>query len=197
MWELVLEKLPLKASTPAAWVAIVMQDFERFMQDHAACERKASALAMSMVAKYPDREALVEPMICLAKEEMAHFHEVYKLLHQRGQTLANDEKDPYVAGLLRQVRHGREEHFLDKLLVSALIEARSCERLGLVAEAIEDEELKVFYRRLAREEAGHYMIFVRIARFYFEPQLVQKRLDELLQIEAEIMLKAELRPAVH
>ncbi len=197
MLETVLDKLPLKASTPKEWIDKVLADFGRFMQDHAACERKASALAMSMVAKYPDREALVEPMICLAKEEMAHFHEVYRLLHQRGLTLANDEKDPYVVGLLKFVRHGREEHFLDKLIVSALIEARSCERLGLVAEALEEEELRSFYRRLAREEAGHYMIFIRIARFYFGADVLQPRLEEWLDHEARIMLTCEFRAAVH
>ena len=195
--EHVLDKLPLKALTPPGWIQVVLKDFGSFMQDHAACERKASALALSLVAKYPDREALLEPMICLAKEELAHFHEVYRLLHRRGLALANDEKDPYVAGLLRHIRHGREEHFLDKLLVSALIEARSCERLGIVSESLDDQDLQNFYRRLAREEAGHYMIFIRLARLYFDGSTVQRRLDELLDHEAEIMLKAELRPAVH
>ncbi|MFY7929339.1 MAG: tRNA-(ms[2]io[6]A)-hydroxylase [Oligoflexus sp.] len=189
--------MPLKASSPKAWLLAVQSDFDRFLQDHAACERKASALAMSLVARYPDREPLLEPMICLAKEELAHFHEVFRLMQKRGVPLSNDEKDPYVSALLRHVRHSREEHFLDKLLISAVIEARGCERFGMVAEALDDPELQAFYRRLAREEAGHYMIFLRIARLYFSPEELSERLEYLLEQEATIMLAQSHRPAVH
>lgn len=195
--QLVLEKMPLRASSPTGWLPVIHGAFDKFLQDHAACERKASALAMSMVARYPDREALLEPMICLAKEELAHFHEVYRLMHKRGIPLAADEKDPYVSELLRLVRHGREEHFLDKLLISSLIEARSCERLGLVGDSVEDPELAAFYRRLAREEAGHYMIFLRLARFYFGDEILLERLNYLADQEADIMMSVPLRPAVH
>lgn len=195
--QLVLDKMPLQAASPDAWLKVVHSSFDRFLQDHAACERKASALAMSMVARYPDREALLEPMICLAKEELAHFHEVYRLMHRRGVALASDDKDPYVSGLLRLVRHGREEHFMDKLLISSLIEARSCERLGMVGESLQDSELSAFYRRLAREEAGHHMIFVRIARLYFAEGALTERMEYLSAAEADIMLSAPLRPAVH
>ena len=195
--QLVLDKMPLRAPSPQAWLDTVHGSFDSFLQDHAACERKASALAMSMVARYPDRDALLEPMICLAKEELAHFHEVYRLMNKRGVALAADEKDPYVSSLLRLVRHGREEHFLDKLMISSLIEARSCERLGLVGESLEDVELASFYRRLAREEAGHHMIFIRIARFYFEDEALSERLNHLSAEEAEIMLSVPLRAAVH
>ena len=126
--------------------------------DHAACERKASALAMSFVVRYADRPALVEPMICLAKEELAHFHEVYRILHKRGISLGADEKDPYVKTLMKSIRNGRDEHFLDRLLVSGVIEARGCERFYLMGEALEEPEMAQFYKRLAREEAGHYTI---------------------------------------
>jgi tRNA-(ms[2]io[6]A)-hydroxylase len=193
----VLEKMPLKSPSPREWLVAVHSDFDRFLQDHAACERKASALAMSLIARYPDREPLLEPMICLAKEELAHFHEVFRLMQRRGVALGSDEKDPYVAALLRHVRHGREEHFLDKLLISALIEARGCERFGLVAESLDDPELQAFYRRLAREEAGHYMIFLRIARLYFSAEELTERLEFLLEQESAIMLAQAHRPAVH
>lgn len=191
------EKLPLRATSPKGWIEAVKNDFDKFLLDHAACERKASALAMSFVVKFADRKALIEPMICLAKEELAHYHEVYRLLARRGIQLGGDEKDPYVQALLKKVRHGRDEHFLDRLLVSGVIEARGCERFLLLGEHLEDPELASFYQRLGREEAGHYMIFLRIARNYFSDQEINQRLDEILDFEAEAMLSVPYRPAVH
>ena len=194
---LVRQNLPLKAETPDAWIGNVLANFDDFLVDHAACERKASALAMSFVVKYADREALVEPMICLAKEELAHFHEVYRLIHKKGIRLAPDEKDPYIQKLLKQVRNGREEHFLDRLLVSGVVEARGCERFYIVGEHHPDPDMKAFYQRLAREEAGHYTIFTKIAKQYFDPEVVDARLEDWLNMESEIMLSLEFRAAVH
>lgn len=191
------ENLPLRANSPYGWLEAVSDDFDRFLLDHAACERKASALAMSFVVKFADRKSLVEPMICLAREELAHYHEVYRMIAKRGIPLAPDEKDPYVQKLIKHVRHGREEHFLDRLLVSGVIEARGCERFLKLGEHLEDEGLKNFYQRLGREEAGHYMIFLRIARNYFSDRLINDRLNELLDFESEIMLSVPFRPAVH
>jgi tRNA 2-(methylsulfanyl)-N6-isopentenyladenosine37 hydroxylase len=194
---LVLDKMPLRELTPPGWLEVVMNDIPSFMQDHASCERKASAMAMSMVNKFPDHEALIEPMICLAKEELAHFHEVYRLLHKRGIPLNADEKNPYVTALLRPVRHSREEYFLDRLLVACLIEARSCERFTIVAEALQDPDLAPFYQRLAREEAGHFRVFLRLARHYFSEQKVYDRLQYLLDVESTAMLAVPVRAAVH
>jgi tRNA-(ms[2]io[6]A)-hydroxylase len=194
---LALDKMPLREPTPAGWLEVVMRDFPGFMQDHASCERKASAMAMAMVNKFPDHEALIEPMICLAKEELAHFHEVYRILHRRGIPLAVDTKDPYVTALLKPVRHSRQEYFLDRLLVACLIEARSCERFSIVAEGLEDPELAPFYQRLAREEAGHFRVFLRLARHYFSEQKVFDRLQYLLDVETAAMLAVPLRAAVH
>ncbi len=194
---LVLDKMPLQEPTPASWLQAVLNDFPSFMQDHAACERKASAMAISMVTKFPDHEALVEPMICLAKEELAHFHEVYRLMHKMDIPLKTDEKDPYVSALLKPVRHSRQEYFLDRLLVASVIEARGCERFSIVAAALKDAELGPFYQRLAREEAGHYMIFLRLARHYFSESTVQDRLLYLLDAEATAMLAVPPRAAVH
>ncbi len=194
---LVLDKMPLRESTPAGWLEAVMSDFPSFMQDHASCERKASANAMALVKQFPDHEALVEPMICLAKEELAHFHEVYRIMHKRGIPLGVDEKDPYVTGLLKSVRHSRDEYFLDRLLVGSLIEARSCERFTIVAEGIQDQELIPFYQRLAREEAGHFRIFLRLARHYFPEQIAYDRLQYLLDVETAAMLAVPVRAAVH
>ena len=194
---LVLDKMPLREPTPAGWLHAVLQDFPAFLQDHAACERKASAMAISMITKFPEYDVLVEPMICLAKEELAHFHEVYRVMHRLRIPLSADEKDPYVSALMKPVRHSREEYFLDRLLVAAVIEARGCERFSLVGEALADPELGPFYQRLAREEAGHYMIFLRLARHYFSELKIQDRLQYLLDAEAAAMLAVPARAAVH
>ncbi|NRA63669.1 MAG: tRNA-(ms[2]io[6]A)-hydroxylase [Pseudobacteriovorax sp.] len=194
---LVLENLPLLSKTSSDWHQCALSRFDEFLVDHAACERKASALAMSFVVKYADRPALVEPMICLAKEELAHFHEVYRIMNRRGLQLGHDEKDPYLKALLKKVRNGREEHFLDRLLVSGIVEARGCERFYLIGEFHDDLEMAEFYRRLAREEAGHHAIFINIAKHYFPEDEVEARNQFWLESEAEILSKLEIRPAVH
>ncbi|SMF32904.1 tRNA-(ms[2]io[6]A)-hydroxylase [Pseudobacteriovorax antillogorgiicola] len=194
---LIQQKLPLRKETSIGWIDASLADFDSFLIDHAACERKASALAMSFVVKYADKPALVEPMICLAKEELAHFHEVYRIIHKRGGKLGADEKDPYVQKLMKSIRNGRDEHFLDRLLVSGVIEARGCERFYLMGEHVPDPEMAEFYRRLAREEAGHYTIFVKIAKQYFDDDIVETRLDQWWDLEAEAMLSVPFRAAVH
>ena len=194
---LVLDNLPLRSTTKNSWVDCAVKNFDEFLLDHAACERKASALAMSFVAKYADRTALVEPMICLAKEELAHFHEVYRYIAKKGLQLAPDEKDPYLKLLLKKVRNGREEHFLDRLLVSGVVEARGCERFYLMGEHHPDSDYRRFYQRLAREEAGHHAIFTKLAKYYFENNVVEDRVDYWLDQEAKILEQLEIRPAVH
>lgn len=192
-----LELMPLLSRSPAEWIDTVLADFDAFLLDHAACERKASSLAMSLVAKYPDRAQLLEPMICLAREELAHFHEVFLLIQKRGLLLSADEKDPYLAALLKDVSHGREEHFLDRLLLAAVVEARGCERFKLVADHLEDPELASFYQKLAKVEAGHYKIFINIAKHYFDEDLVEKRMAFWLEREAAAIAALPLRAAVH
>jgi tRNA-(ms[2]io[6]A)-hydroxylase len=194
----VLNQLPLKSTTSQEWVEMVLKRFDEFLVDHASCERKACAQAMSFVSRFSDREKLIEPMICLAREELAHFHEVYKIMAQRGLEIAQDEKDAYVKALQSLVRHGREEYFLDKLLVSATIEARSCERFYLVGKALGDENpLGSYYLSLGRKEAGHYKIFVNIAYHYFDEKTVQNRLDYILEQEAKAIATLPLLPKVH
>ena len=140
----------LKLPTPTSWTQVVLSDFDRFLQDHAANERKASAMAMSMVAHYPDRTELVEAMIDLALEELNHFRQVVRLMLQRNVRLGDDEKDPYVNDILRQVRKGTTPYFIDRLLSAAVIEARGAERFSLLAEADLPKEVQTFYRTLAR-----------------------------------------------
>lgn len=194
---LALDNLPLEPATSTDWVACVLADFDAFLLDHAACERKASAMAMSFVAKYPDHPKMLEPMIAVAREELAHFHEVFKLILKRGIPLRPDEKDPYVKGLQQHVRHSRSEHLLDKLMVAAVIEARGCERFYVISEHLPTAELRAYYHKLAREEAGHYRVFLKMAKMYYDDDQVAARLRHFIAAEREVIAQIPLRPAVH
>lgn len=187
----------LKSSTPYKWTAVALANFEAFLADHASCERKASAVGMSFVVRYPDRPALIEPMIHFAREELEHFHQVYRLMSQRKIGLVPDEEDAYVNRLLKHVRYGREERFLDRLLVSALIEARGFERLELVAEYLEDSELKNFYARLSRAEKTHRDLFYHLALEFFSQDLVEDRLEQLAYVESDAIASVPFRSALH
>ena len=118
----------LQIPSSAEWTAAVLADFDTFLLDHAANERKASSMAMTFVLRYPDRDAILEPLIQLAREELTHFHRVFKLMQARGLRFERDQKDPYMKQMLAQVRHGRDEEFLDRLVMAAVVEARGCER---------------------------------------------------------------------
>ncbi len=191
--------LDLRSKTPAAWLDAVFADFDAFIVDHAACERKASATGMSFVVKYPDRSALIEPMIEFAREELEHFHIVYKIVAERGLILANDYRDEYVNGLLSQVRTTRDELLLDRLLVAGIVEARGCERLFLVAGALEQEKspLASVYLELARAESRHHGLFFRLARQLFGEEPTLARGGELLDFEAKLIAGLPHRAAVH
>lgn len=189
--------LPLKSVTPVAWTEVVLSDFDRFLIDHAACERKASALCMSLICKYPDRPALVDPMVSLAREELQHFREVYKLLERRGLQIAPDEKDPYVNLILRRLRNDREGLFLDRLVASGVIEARGCERFHLLAQHLQEPSLKDFYSSLARSEAGHFRVFTKLAELYFSADQVQEAIERIATIEAETTEAVPFRAALH
>ncbi|TVQ80877.1 MAG: tRNA-(ms[2]io[6]A)-hydroxylase [Bradymonadales bacterium] len=190
-------EIRLLAKTSPAWISQVLEKFDLFLVDHAACERKASATAIQFVVKYPDRLGLVDPMIRLAREELLHFHQVARLLLERKISIGGDEKDPYINLLLGECRHGRDEHFLDRLLCFGVVEARGTERFGLVAENHPDSSLRRFYRKLTEAEARHHQSFVDLACLYFEQEQVEERLRFLLQREAEIVSVLKLRPAVH
>lgn len=176
---------------------VILADFDAFLQDHANCERKASAVAMSLVVKYPDRTEMIPRLIALAREELAHFSQVYELMAARGLPIVKDTPDPYVNQLLALQRTEREARFLDRMLVSALIECRGAERFGLVCEALEDPELKRFYHRLRASETRHSHRFVDLVLPYFDRDVVHARLRELAAHEAEIMRALPWRPALH
>ena len=188
---------PLRYPTPPAWVAAVMADFDSFLLDHAAAEKKASGMAISMLSHYPDRVELVAAMADIAVEELSHYREVVKWIHRRGLLTAADEKDPYVLAFRDAIRRGREAYLLDRLLTASIIEARGAERFALVAETLEPGPLKTFYRSIARSEARHYQLFLELARRYIDEAVIAQRWNELLDIEAAIVADLPIRAALH
>jgi tRNA-(ms[2]io[6]A)-hydroxylase len=189
----------LRFKTPPEWLEIVFADFDSFLLDHAACERKAAATGMSFVVRYPDKSELIEPMIEFAREELEHFQIMYRIVHARGLILADDYKDPYVNALRSRVRNGGLDMLLDKLLVAGIVEARGCERLFMVAEALKERNspLAEAYLGLARAEARHHGLFFRLARSYFDDAQIDERAATLLDYEAELVRRLPHRAAVH
>jgi len=191
------KSVKLAIKTDPAWARYIVDHFDDFLADHANCERKASALAMSLIVKYPDREEIIPSLIGLAAEELEHFRQVYLLMEQRGLQLIKDEPDPYVNQLLACMRHGREPRFLDRLLVSSIIESRGAERFRLIADALEDTQLRRFYLELTGTEAKHGHVFVDLASRYFDDQVIYERLDELAAQEADIIKNLTWRASLH
>jgi tRNA-(ms[2]io[6]A)-hydroxylase len=189
--------IELKYRTPSSWAENIAAAIDVFLPDHAAAEKKASSMAMTMVVHYPDKAELVSAMIDLALEELSHFRSVVNIMQQRGLTLLPDEKDPYVNALRRLSRQGGPLYLLDRLLIAGIIEARGAERFGLIAAALPEGDMKRFYVAITRSEQGHEELFVQLAERYFERDEVRARLDELLHAEAEILADLPLRLALH
>lgn len=191
--------LDLRTATPNAWLECVLENFDAFLLDHAACERKASATGMSFVVRYPDRPVLIEPMIEFAREELEHFQIVYRIIARRGLTLEDDSKDAYVNALRARCRSGGDELLLDRLIVAGVVEARGCERLRLVADALEsrDPELACVYLDLARAESRHHGLFFRLARELFPVDAVNECAARFLDYEAQLVGRLPHRPRVH
>ena len=188
---------PLLYRTSDDWVQTVLEDFDSFLLDHAAAEKKASGMAVSMLSHYPDRIELVAAMADLAVEEMTHYREVVKWIHKRGLITTRDEKDHYVAAIRDCIRKGREAYLLDRLLTASIIEARGAERFGLVAEALEPGPLKKFYQSIARSEERHFELFLDLASVYIDKETISVRWQEIREIEAEIAAAMPLRAALH
>lgn len=174
-----------------------MADFDSFLLDHATAEKKASGMAISMLSHYPDRTELVVAMADLAIEELTHYREVLKWIHQRGLITAPDQKDPYVVAFRESIRQGKEVYLLDRLLTASIIEARGAERFALVAAALEPGPLKKFYQSIARSEERHFELFLELAKKYLEQDMIEQRWHELLDIEAAIVADLPLRAALH
>ena len=188
---------PLRYPTPTAWTEAVMADFDSFLLDHAAAEKKASGMAISMLSHYPDKVELVAAMAELAVEELTHYREVVKWIHRRGLLTAADRKDQYVLALREAIRKGREEYLLDRLLTASIIEARGAERFALVAAALEAGPLQKFYQSIARSEARHFELFLQLAHQYLPAPMIEQRWDELLDIEAHIVARLPVQAALH
>ena len=168
--------LGLKLPTDPRWVNIAEKQIEEILTDHAYCEQKAASTAISLIVGYPEKSDLVDQMTALAREEMGHFQMVHNRILQRGLVLGRERKDAYVNQLNQFFPKGgnREIRLIHRLLICALIEARSCERFRVLSENLEDKELSEFYHALMISEANHYTMFLKLARQYGERTAVDR-----------------------
>lgn len=188
--------LKLLCDTPRAWLDHALAHLDAVLIDHAHCEKKAAATAISLLSSYPDNDRLAAAMSALAEEEAGHLRRVVEVLHARGLSLGADPGDPYARQLLSHLRGG-QHRLLDRLLVSACIEARSCERLKLLADNVPDVALAALYRELFASEAGHFRLFTDLACELHGREIAAQRLGELLEAEAAIVRSLPLRAVVH
>ena len=191
--------LGLKLPTDPRWINIVEKNIDEILTDHAYCEQKAASTAISLIVSFPEYSDLVEEMIALAREEMGHCKMVHDLIIARGQTLGRDRKDEYVLQLVKFFPKGgsRTTQLVHRLLYAALIEARSCERFRLLSEELEDKELAKFYHQLMVSEATHYTMFLSFARQYGNRTEVDKKWQDLLDYEAQIIASLENKESIH
>ena len=187
--------LGLKLTTDPRWVNIAEKNIGEILIDHAYCEQKAASSCISLIVQYPERTKLIEVLSPVVTEEWGHFRMVLSELKKRNIPLGRQRKDEYVVKLMTLVRKGGhpEQQLMDKLLINALIEARSCERFRLLSIHIADDSLKKFYHDLMISEASHYVNFVKLAKEYLPDYEVEARLQELLESEAEIVQNLEIR----
>ena len=191
--------LGLKLPTDPRWVNIVEKNIEEILTDHAFCEQKAASTAISFIVTYPELTDLVQEMSALVKEEISHFQMVHEKIIQRGWILGRERKDEYVNRLMTFFPKvsDRNIRLVHRLLYAALIEARSCERFRLLSDELEDKELAEFYRKLMVSEANHYTMFLGFARQYGEREAVDKKWQELLDFEAQIMKDLGKQETIH
>lgn len=187
--------LGLELPTDPRWVNIAEKKIEDILVDHAWCEQKAASSCVSLIVKFPEKQELVDMLTPVVAEEWSHFERVLEQLKKRGHALGKQRKDEYVARLADIEKKGgsREEQLVEKLLINALIEARSCERFRLLWKNIVDEELQKFYYELMVSEAGHYRNFLQLAKEYLPGEYVMQRWREILAAEAEIVKTLEVR----
>lgn len=188
--------LGLNLPTDPRWVNIAEMNIEDILVDHAYCEQKAASSCISLIIQYSDRTELVDMLTPVVAEEWAHFERVLEQLKKRGYNLGRQRVDEYVVELTKIVRKGgsKEQQLMEKLLLNALIEARSCERFKILWKNIEDEELSKFYYELMVSEAGHYRNFLELAKRYCSEEKVMQRWNEFLEEEARIIRNLQVRP---
>lgn len=194
-----LEALPLHSRTPIDWARAVLNDPISLLIDHAFLEKKAAVNAMELLTRWPNDwlDGWVETMTAIARDEAAHLAQVTRILIRRGGRLDRIHKNAYATSLRLLVRKGEAGEILDRLLVSALIEARSCERFALLAAAADDEELAAFYRLLFASEFGHHEVFLKLAGKLMDPAKVRTRWQEMLAAEARILAEQAAGPRIH
>ena len=187
--------LGLKLPTDPRWVDLTKKSLEDILTDHAYCEQKAATSCISLIQRYSDKERLVQELSPIVTEEWGHFRSVLAELQKRNLKLGKQRKDEYVNQLIQfEIKGGSEEdRLLDKLLMCAIIEARSCERFKRLSEGLNDKYLQNFYRKFMESEAGHYTLFIELAETYIEKKKVRRRWQEWLIYEAEIMKQLSLR----
>ncbi|MBK9503836.1 MAG: tRNA-(ms[2]io[6]A)-hydroxylase [Bacteroidetes bacterium] len=186
--------LGLKLPTDPRWVNLAEKSLEEILTDHAYCEQKAASTCISLIQVFPDKERLVDEVSPVVTEEWGHFRMVLKELKKRDLKLGKQRSDEYVKELIKFQKKGgnREDQLLEKLLMAALIEARSCERFRLLSEGLADEEMRNFYHEFMVSEAGHYKMFISLANNYINPDKVKKRWQEWLEFEASVMKNMQL-----
>lgn len=187
--------LGLQLPTDPRWVDLASMSLEDILTDHAYCEQKAATSCISLIQRYSEKEKLVSELAPIVTEEWGHFRLVLAELHKRNLKLGKQRKDEYVNELLKFEQKGGSEgdRLLDKLLICALIEARSCERFKRLSEGLNDEYLCNFYRRFMESEAGHYRLFIELAETYFDKPKVRHRWQQWLDYEADLMKRLDVR----
>jgi tRNA-(ms[2]io[6]A)-hydroxylase len=194
-----IEALPLHSRTPIGWGVAVLADPFSLLIDHAFLEKKAATNALELLARWPNDwlDGWVEAMIGVARDEVAHLSQVVRILLSRGGRLDRFHKNPYANALRELVRKGEPAELLDRVLVAALIEIRSCERFSVLAAASTDPELAGFYRNLFSSELGHYRIFLHLAGKFTVQAELEARWQEMLAAEARILAAQEPGPRIH
>lgn len=187
--------LGIDLATDPRWVNLAELELEEILSDHAYCEQKATTSCISLIQRYPERTELVQELMPIVTEEWGHFRLVVAEMTKRGMTLGRQRKDQYVNRLrdFMKKANNREEKLLHELMICAMIEARSCERFRLLSLHISEEELKAFYHRFMVSEAGHYKLFLKLAKLYFTNEVAMAKWQEMLEFEAELLADMEIR----
>lgn len=193
--------LPLKYWTPPEWAERALEDPLRLLNDHAWLEKKAASNALELLNRWPEPsppENWVTVMTAVARDEVEHLAVVTRILARRGGHLTKSHRNAYAADLRDLIRFGEgPAELMDKLMISALIEARSCERFALLAEVCEDRELAKLYRGLYASEAGHFRVFLELAESLPDAVAVQRRWKEMLRAESAIIERQQPGPRMH
>jgi len=193
--------LGLKLETDPRWIDVASENIEQILIDHAFCEQKAASNAISIIIQFPQYIDLVRDMTTICIEEMEHFGMVHKKLIERGLNLGFERKDQYVNDILKFLKKNisgtKECQFVNQMLFAAIIEARSCERFKILSEKLTDEDLKIFYRKLMESEARHYTTFLKYARKYATSIDVEKRWQDLLSFEGNLMRSYGTNETIH